>query len=42
MCAASTTEWLASRTGQSIEALGLAPAAPPAKPVTTLETLAAS
>ncbi|MDQ3418019.1 MAG: (2Fe-2S)-binding protein [Acidobacteriota bacterium] len=41
MCAASTTEWLASRTGQSVEALGLAPAAPPAKPVATLETLAA-
>lgn len=41
MCAASTAEWLASRTRQSVEALGLAPAAPPAKPVVPLAALAA-
>ena len=40
MCAATATEWLAARTGQNPESIGVLPAAPPAKPVVTLEALA--
>jgi NAD(P)H-nitrite reductase large subunit len=39
MCAATTAEWLAARTGREISTVPLTPAAPPAKPVVTLEAL---
>jgi len=42
MCAAATTEWLAARTGRDPESIGVLPAAPPAKPVVTLDALASS
>lgn len=42
MCATTTAEWLARRTDRELGAIGLAPPAPPSKPIVTLGGLAAS
>jgi NAD(P)H-nitrite reductase large subunit len=39
MCAATTAEWLATRTGRNVSTIPLPSAAPPAKPVVTLGAL---